>query len=638
MTSEISSAPELIYYCEFDPENWEDRLEITFSNKHIVILKFLSFKAGEIEIEIDIQLKNLLVPVGFFGDHILNTIAIVGKNGVGKSNILKGIFINENHESYESFNIYKVHDFLFLIELSDRENVFIKNKNTGIQIYTTREPYLDSVNGQYIKEEKCSNALIIGMNFHEENHKVKNYVYKRIFLEPNNAETLELIQDVLFMESFFEKKVMPIIKTNDIVDFYNEDQKFHNGQSNYVVKADILQKSLSDLKILFLFYISITVLRFCLQENGIEPSNEQEQEFNNLEDAIHKILSIMQGKSVRHTEKYPNLIKKKSIDLYDLMISLLNCISSIECSVDIYKRRLVYKVLVSNAEDTFNLLESIDLLNKVTNLEILEVLIGEHSSGERYILEQFSSLRKTLKKVVENPFILYDSIKYNSVILLIDEYEQYLHPEWSRKYLSHLLRFLKIESVNLNIKIQIIITTHSPYLISDLPKENIRLIQKNEKTGRRTVSIPKHGFASNYYDILSDSFFLEDTIGEFAKQKINSWIKELNELGKKNIAAFKDDDQEIIWVINKTGLNIPVNLLIYTDREKITRIDELKVLIHIVDDQFIRNKLLELAEDVRCHILTKAEKSKSSRIKLIEQEIERLKAMKNQLSEESEND
>ena len=166
-------------------------------------------------------------------------------------------------------------------------------------------------------------------------------------------------------------------------------------------------------------------------------------------------------------------------------------------------------------EDIFNVLYFLCFIDTYN----VEIDLGCYSTGEYNLLLQISMLHDLCSYKTER-----------TIILFLDEYEQHLHPEWSRKYLSYLLEFLDMEGSQYDIKFQVILVTHSPYLISDLPKENIILLEKDEKTGKRTARKSNYGFASNYYDIMSDSFFLDDTIGEFAKQKINQVIKRLNSL------------------------------------------------------------------------------------------------------------
>lgn len=73
-----------------------------------------------------------------------------------------------------------------------------------------------------------------------------------------------------------------------------------------------------------------------------------------------------------------------------------------------------------------------------------------------------------------------------------------------------------------------------------------------------------------------------------------------------------------------------------SDVEKLTRIDELKALIHIVDDQFIRNKLLGLAEEVKGKIERKDNKDLQKF--LLDQQIAELQKQRNALDLEDNDD
>jgi predicted ATP-binding protein involved in virulence len=79
-------------------------------------------------------------------------------------------------------------------------------------------------------------------------------------------------------------------------------------------------------------------------------------------------------------------------------------------------------------------------------------------------------------------------------------------------------------------KVQIILTSHSPFIISDLPKENILFLDKDDKGNCKVVSglEKQQTFGANIHTLFTEAFFLEDgLIGNFAKQKINDIIKDL---------------------------------------------------------------------------------------------------------------
>ena len=164
--------------------------------------------------------------------------------------------------------------------------------------------------------------------------------------------------------------------------------------------------------------------------------------------------------------------------------------------------------------------DSIELLNCIKNINFFEskhVLIHWRymSYGQRTFLNLFS--------------LLYPIVKGSRSILrlMIDEGELGFHPEWQRNYINILLSFLNSSIVN--SKIQLILTTHSPLILSDIPINNIIFLKKNE-----TPFEGKQTFSQNIHTILYDSFFLNKsgTIGAFAKRKIRMLISEITKMQK----------------------------------------------------------------------------------------------------------
>jgi len=126
--------------------------------------------------------------------------------------------------------------------------------------------------------------------------------------------------------------------------------------------------------------------------------------------------------------------------------------------------------------------------------------------------------------IMQTIAMLYDKLEDNeskNVLLLLDEIEVYLHPNWQKKFLKLLIGFLS--SKFKDKKFHIILATHSPFLLSDIPKSNIVFL------GNESINM-KQTFGANIHTLLSDSFFMENGLmGEFAKGKINE-IKKLYQL------------------------------------------------------------------------------------------------------------
>lgn len=126
------------------------------------------------------------------------------------------------------------------------------------------------------------------------------------------------------------------------------------------------------------------------------------------------------------------------------------------------------------------------------------------------------------------------TIKPN-ILYLLDEPETYMHPELCRTFLSRLDSILKNRVADTDV--QIVITTHSPLLLSDVLPEQITRLDLDELG----YCLVKNGtgkayFGANIHTILADGFFLDYTIGEYARGFLQQKMKWLNELDSVGMA------------------------------------------------------------------------------------------------------
>lgn len=141
--------------------------------------------------------------------------------------------------------------------------------------------------------------------------------------------------------------------------------------------------------------------------------------------------------------------------------------------------------------------------------------LSQLSSGERQFVFSVSSIiyhLTNLRSVKPN------LPRYHCFNLIIDEVEICFHPEYQRTFLSKLLNLLDRLEFNHGPYINIILTTHSPFLLSDIPDKHILYMTDKDRPMGKT-------FGSNIYDLLNQQFFMDDTIGQFASGKINELIK-----------------------------------------------------------------------------------------------------------------
>jgi ABC-type multidrug transport system ATPase subunit len=159
------------------------------------------------------------------------------------------------------------------------------------------------------------------------------------------------------------------------------------------------------------------------------------------------------------------------------------------------------------------------------------------SAGEEAKLEVVTAIenaRIRLNNDVEN------------VIIMLDEPDTSLHPEWQQQIIRECTEYA-VSSV----KIQFIITTHSPILVSDLPRENIIFLDK-DADGKCVVKEPvdmDRTFGANIHNLYRNSFFMNGLMGKFAEEKIQDVLECLN--GNEDV----DEDRKMYvrFIISQIG-------------------------------------------------------------------------------------
>lgn len=202
--------------------------------------------------------------------------------------------------------------------------------------------------------------------------------------------------------------------------------------------------------------------------------------------------------------------------------------------------------------------------NKVISSDELGTMIDLYEKSnllKRFISFDYSSLSTGEKNLLVFYSRLYEVISNNkyanklndNIILLLDEPDVTFHPEWSRRFIDSLITFLEdIFGKDKNIKV--IITTHSPFIVSDIPTDKIIFLEYDKDALEREIiyksNYEEQTFASNIHDLFSKSFFLEYTLGEFSRKKI---IEIVNILQDKELELNEEEQDRISKTIDLIG-------------------------------------------------------------------------------------
>lgn len=331
-----------------------------------------------------------------------------------------------------------------------------------------------------------------------------------------------------------------------------KDNKYHKEIQNMLVELDTRAQNLkfdingskkevdelcSQIKQIKAYYEGIYKSLF----EEFTPRTQQLKGWDNLWKKL-KAPCIRVAKAVSYTSyfeltEHGYFVKHKLIPdrvwtkLHDVGISN----NKIERLKDI--ETLLYKLQEINTD--FTILSSIvKAVSEVSISELEESLqfrwIGL-SSGELGLLKSFANLYAAKLSLQSKT---YRGIDKENFLLLLDEIDLGLHPEWQRKWVSTALPIIK--KIFDKKLLQIIITTHSPIFLSDIYKENIIFLSRDDKEYKNSDF--KKTFGQNIYTLYKNSFFLKKLMGEYAYKTIEDTVEYLNSVIENTTSNLKDSN------------------------------------------------------------------------------------------------
>lgn len=162
----------------------------------------------------------------------------------------------------------------------------------------------------------------------------------------------------------------------------------------------------------------------------------------------------------------------------------------------------------------------------------VKIQLIDQQNGNNVAFETLSSGEKQQAFVVSS--ILYhlgniesvfrdnnkNRIAYSNVCIILEEIELYFHPQFQKNLIKYILDGIKQMSFVHIEGIQLMMVTHSPFVLSDIPTSNILALENGMQSDTKLQT-----FGANIYDMLNTSFFLHNsTIGDFAQWLIGRII------------------------------------------------------------------------------------------------------------------
>ena len=184
-----------------------------------------------------------------------------------------------------------------------------------------------------------------------------------------------------------------------------------------------------------------------------------------------------------------------------------------------------WKKLKTIAENIFDILKIFKLLMQADILDSIhfnvlkddnEISIHELSEGEKQLASLLSFLEATKE--------------YKSLFLL-DEFDAFLHPSWQRKFVELLS--------DIDIRGQVIFTTHSPLSLTKLNKHQIRICKNGE-----VEEVPADTFNRDSAEVM------EEIMGvDLRSEEVQKLID-----GFKKAALFSDKEQALYYKEQLTNI------------------------------------------------------------------------------------
>lgn len=200
------------------------------------------------------------------------------------------------------------------------------------------------------------------------------------------------------------------------------------------------------------------------------------------------------------------------------------------------------------------------------------------STGERQVTYVISNMMYHLVNINSawNDPVGSHEVKYRYVNMMLDEVELYFHPDLQRRFVDMVLSAIRSVKLPHIFGVNITLVTHSPFVISDLPDTNIMYLGGDYKMERT--------FGANIYDLLNNTFFMDDSIGELAKKRIEMFVKTYN----KQLAAWRDADMRGLErsVDNDALTDFAANRYFYT------------YIVTIIGDDYMRKEMDDMISEL----------------------------------------
>ncbi|WP_198781898.1 restriction system-associated AAA family ATPase [Shewanella putrefaciens] len=128
-------------------------------------------------------------------------------------------------------------------------------------------------------------------------------------------------------------------------------------------------------------------------------------------------------------------------------------------------------------------------------------------------------------------------------LFLLDEPETHFNPDWRANFISRLRQCFPKDA---DTSQEMLITTHTPFLISDSKPEKVLVFSKDKITRKVSITHPKYNtLGASINKITMNTFGKRETIGAYAKGILDDLRKRFEQDGEENEALINEIHQQL---------------------------------------------------------------------------------------------
>lgn len=479
------------------------------------------------------------MPKDFWGKGIYSLSCLLGDNGTGKSTamrfLLDALVSGANKAEVNGIVVYEMDGKLCVYNNEHFGKIICEGEEATpsrlLKINTFYYsghffPYTSDddlrcfeLDGSYIASESCRlvNDAEDYLNVEALRLTRPIWYYLNAFVVQNNYRICSLLADTQLVKSFIEfklpRKVLVTVNRSGEQAFSieslnkKEDEKYQLPSKNTVTKQGkgVIEE--------WLIYHNLV--------NAMRDRNRRHR--------IHKLLenwlAIVNGNDeiIKQFESFVS--DNEDHDDEMILTDILSSLKALENLAHYNENLGAFYFDIFDDHDNFNKFVNEVLgtrhfvINRFADLSFCHSFDDEGptilSSGERQLLNLFSRIYDAVKGKPRN------ANRCPTSLLLLDEAETGFHPEWQRRFIHLVVSFVSNLLVPPGFNFQIIITTHSPVLLSDIPSCCTNRMQMiNGKTVSHSNE-SSNTFCSNVFNLYRDYLITQNgLIGEFASNRL----------------------------------------------------------------------------------------------------------------------